>query len=202
MMGKTPVKWCGWLMLTALLALLPWPSHANDKIRLANLTQDVELLSRQVAILRSEVEALRRENAQLKATVASGSSSDSLRFVRESMESKFASFRQEIAASNTAHSKELLTQVNAKLTELARLTKTQVDGIAGAVTAIQGQKPKGPVKVVHPKTGIVYKVRSGDTLSAIARKHVSTVPWIKAANGIVEDTSLQVDREIFVAQKN
>lgn len=201
-MGRTPVKWCVWLLLSAVIALLPTASYANDKIRLANLTQDIELLSRQVAILRSEVEALRRENTQLKATVVNASRSDNLRSVQQSMEGKLASFRQEITSSNTVVTKELLAQVNAKLTDLGRQTTAQLNELANAVTALQRQKPSAPVKVSHPKSGIVYKVRSGDTLSAIARKHDSTVPWIKSANDIVEDTSLQVGREIFIPQKN
>ena len=41
----------------------------NPNVQLANLKQDMELVSRELAGLRTEVELLRRENAQLRVSV-------------------------------------------------------------------------------------------------------------------------------------
>ena len=45
------------------------PSFADITIRVANLKQDMELVSRELAGLRTEVELLRRENAQLRVQI-------------------------------------------------------------------------------------------------------------------------------------
>jgi LysM repeat protein len=187
-----------------LLWVTPSSAAAVSNVRLANLTQDVELLGRQVAILRSEVENLRRENLQLKAAAAAGASSksvsrDSLRALAAAIDDKFDSFRRELSSANAVHKQELLKEINAKLTELARQTKIQME-----VLAKRSGTPVEPVLTLvdHPKTGVVYKVKKGDTLSRIARDHGSKIAWIKSANNIVKDTSLQVGIDVFVPQNN
>ncbi|MBG30755.1 MAG: hypothetical protein CMI31_12250 [Opitutae bacterium] len=198
MMGRMPIRFGGCLILLTSLGSLPASICAQANVRLANLTQDVELLSRQVAILRSEVEALRRENAQLKATSSSNLvTRDNLRSLGEIMDNKFSTFRSEITSSNATHKKDLLKEVNAKLTALAKQTKQQFDTMAKAPPAAPAA-----AQVNYPNDGTVYTVKGGDTLSAIARKHGSRVSWIKAANNIVKDTSLQVGRAVFIPQNN
>lgn len=203
MMGRMPIRLGGCLLLGVLPWILPSLDADVSKVRLANLTQDVELLSRQVAILRSEVENLRRENAELKIAARGASSHsvsrDSLRSLAVALDDKFDSFRHEISSANAAHKQELLNEINAKLTELAKQTKIQMEVLA--------KRPGTPVEpaltlVDHPKTGVVYKVKKGDTLSQIARDHGSKIAWIKSANNIVKDTSLQVGIDVFVPQNN
>ena len=46
-------------------------ANAFGNVQVANLKQDLELISRELAGLRSEVELLRRENAQLRVVVDS-----------------------------------------------------------------------------------------------------------------------------------
>ena len=52
-----------------LSCFLTWVTYGN--VQVANLKQDLELISRELAGLRSEVELLRRENAQLRVIVDS-----------------------------------------------------------------------------------------------------------------------------------
>ena len=47
----------------------PYFAYGDITIRVANLKQDMELVTRELAGLRTEVELLRRENAQLKVQV-------------------------------------------------------------------------------------------------------------------------------------
>ena len=203
MMGRVPIRMSGYLFLGILL-VLPTIGADEGNVRLANLSQDLELLRRQVAILRSEVETLRRENAQLKSAAVQGASSDlvsmdNLRSFAEAIDNKFDSFRREISSANAVHKQVLLKEINTKLTDLAKQTKIQVEALAkhagkSAVSTFQA--------VEHPKTGVVYKVKSGDTLSHIAREHRSKIAWIKSANNILKDTSLQVGIDVFVPQNN
>jgi cell division protein FtsB len=52
-----------------ILSVSPYFAYADITIRVANLKQDMELVTRELAGLRTEVELLRRENAQLKVQV-------------------------------------------------------------------------------------------------------------------------------------
>ena len=206
MMGRKPSAWGCSLLLGAIVFSVPSTEAADTSVRLANLTQDMAILNRQVALLRSEMESLRRENAQLKATFSQGNSRDSvsredLRTFAEAVDRELASLRKEFVLGDAKFNKELLTKVNAKLEEHGRKIMTHIAALEEKMKA--NRTPKVHVaQVKHPTTGIVYTVQSGDTLSRIARKHSSTVPWIKAANSIVEDTSLQIGREVFVPQNN
>lgn len=202
MMGRISAGCSGWLLVGVLLAAMPRASVAND-VRLADMAQDLELLKRQVAILRSEVEDLRRVNAQLKATVNAGAASgkgsrEIFRAYSEKMDRDFDDFRRVVAGSNAIHKEQLLKEVNGKLAELARQMKVQIDALAKALRRPAPPPPTG----AHPKTGVVYKVKKGDTLSGIARSNKSKVSWIKSANGIVLDTALQAGRDIFVPQED
>ena len=69
-----------WWIMKKILDKLYWLVFASvafptlnawGNIQVANLKQDLELISRELAGLRSEVELLRRENAQLRAVVDS-----------------------------------------------------------------------------------------------------------------------------------
>jgi LysM repeat protein len=71
------------------------------------------------------------------------------------------------------------------------------------VATAVGSEPKVETPVHfssdYPKTGITYTVRSGDTLSAIARKHGSTIKHIQNANKIVNPSrDLKVGETIFI----
>ena len=51
----------------------------------------------------------------------------------------------------------------------------------------------------YPKTGVSYTVQPGDTLSAIARIHGSSIKHIQNANKIViPSRDLQVGQTIFI----
>jgi LysM repeat protein len=72
-----------------------------------------------------------------------------------------------------------------------------------AIDTVGGAQPKISTPVHfsedYPKTGVTYTVRSGDTLSAIARAHGSTVKHIQNANKIVNPSrDLQVGQTIFI----
>jgi LysM repeat protein len=54
----------------------------------------------------------------------------------------------------------------------------------------------------YPKTGVSYEVRSGDTLSGIARAQGSKIKWIQNANKIANPArDLQVGQTIFIPLK-
>ena len=179
---------------------------ANDaNVRLANLTQDLELLSRQVAGLRSEVEILRRENTQLRLLVEQGSKSKGVSqsklvdFGRQ-MDSQLAEVRREVAQSN-ANAKILKQHVDSSLQKLIQQMNTGFSAIRSNPVAA----PEAPAVVFndeYPKErGFVHKVGKGETVSSIAKKHNSKVSWIINANRISDPTKVHVGKELFVPQQ-
>jgi hypothetical protein len=173
---------------------------ADTNVRLANLTQDLELISRQLANLRSEVEILRRENAQLrivaeKAGKTQGVSSSSLQEFARQMDGRLESLRLDISKNKTG-AEALRRHVDAGL---QRLIKQMNAGFA----SYSGGSPPPPVKFTddYPKDkGFVHVVGKGETISSIALKYKSKIPWILSANRISDPTKVHVGKELFVPQ--
>ena len=69
MMGFAKPSFAGIWLLAFMLPAFTCLSQVDNKILLANLKQDIELVNREMTGLRSEVEMLRRENAQLRVSV-------------------------------------------------------------------------------------------------------------------------------------
>jgi LysM repeat protein len=53
----------------------------------------------------------------------------------------------------------------------------------------------------YPKDkGFVHVVGKGETISSIALKYKSKIPWILSANRISDPTKVHVGKELFVPQ--
>ena len=105
-----------------ILLLFPFFSWGN--VQVANLKQDLELISRELAGLRSEVELLRRENAQLRAVVdsfAKKANSDqgisSAQLIQ--INSRLSSLEKRVQA-NTGSQAMIQTSVNKQMQELIK----------------------------------------------------------------------------------
>ena len=190
--------------MTLVLGALVLPSFLSaqsDSLRVsvANLSQDVSQLSQQVRTLRLEIEQMHRENNQLRAQVAEATSSSQMEVQISSLGSAVEAVRRDYRAADAAQKEEILAEVNRQMRALAKET----EGAIGAVAAVVGSEPQ-VVTPVHfssdyPKTGITYTVRSGDTLSKIARDHSSNIKHIQNANKIVNPAKdLQVGQTIFI----
>jgi LysM repeat protein len=146
-----------------------------------------------------EIEQMHRENNQLRAQVAEATSSSQTEVQISSLGSAVEAVRRDYRAADAAQKEEILAEVNRQMRALAKET----EGAIGAVAAVVGSEPQ-VVTPVHfssdyPKTGITYTVRSGDTLSKIARDHSSNIKHIQNANKIVNPAKdLQVGQTIFI----
>ena len=172
----------------------------NPNVQLANLKQDMELVSRELAGLRTEVELLRRENAQLRVSVEQLSR-------RQSSNASAGSAKEgrlqalERRASQTEKGQVALQQnLDKKIKELiGEMNKviTQVNKPSGG-----GSSPVPSFSDDYPQEkGFVHKVEKGETVSSIAQKYKSRVKWIIDANQIVDPTKVFVGKELFVPQK-
>ena len=199
-------RFCAFLVLCLLFLLGLDTVSAEDipKILLANLKQDQELTSRELNTIRSEVEMLRRENAQLRVVV-----DQVQRFLSQSQgqeNSKFTELQNkvlvlELAIKQTEKARSLMQEeLNKKFQQIVE----QMNSGFEQVTSVKSAQAKASTPTFssdYPKNGFVHKVDKGETVSSIAKKYDSQVNWIINANQIADPTKVFVGRELFVPQK-
>lgn len=180
--------------------VLPFSTSAN--VQVANLKQDLELISREVAGLRSEVELLRRENAQLRVVVQSFSkkaNSDqgisSAQMVQ--VNGRLSSIEKKVQ-ENAGSQVKMQTNVNQQMQELIKQMNDGFEKISQGPTT---PTPAMSFSTDYPQKGFVHKVEKGETVSSIAKKYESRVKWIIDANQITDPTKVSVGKELFVPQK-
>ena len=171
----------------------------NLRVTVANLNQDVSLLAQQVKTIRLEMEELRRENARLRSQVAAAGANRETQAQINNLSAAVEALRQEYRAADEAQKQQIIAEVNRQMSALAKETQ----GAINTVATVVGSQPQVETPVHfssdYPKTGITYTVRSGDTLSKIARDHGSRVKHIQNANKIVNPSKdLRVGETIFV----
>lgn len=156
-------------------------------------------MSQQVKTLRLEIEQMQRENKQLRAQLAAATSSSQTDAQISNLSSAIEAVRREFKAADAAQKEQILSEMNRQMQALAKETEGAIKTVAEAV----GSEPQVETPVHfssdYPKTGVTYTVRSGDTLSKIAREHDSNIKHIQNANKIVNPArDLQVGQTIFI----
>ena len=189
------------LLNFASVFLLFIPVAAQDSLRVtvANLSQDVDLLEQSLKTMRLEIEELRRENARIRAEMAAASSKSATTAQITNLSVAIETLRREYGLADTQQEQQILAELNRQISVLAIETQSAINSIAKAAYI----PPQVPTPVYFsddfPKTGKTYVVRSGDTLSKIARDHGSTIKNIQNANKIVNPSKdLQVGETIFI----
>lgn len=189
------------LCLGALCALAAPLSAQSDNLRVnvANLTQDVRQLTQAVKTMRLEIEALHRENARLREQVAAASSNRDTQTQIAALASDLERLRREYRSADEAQKKQIISEISRQMDAFAEETQAAL----GAIAEAAGSQPQIETPVSfssdYPQTGITYTVRSGDTLSKIARDHGSTIKHIQNANKIVNPSrDLRVGETIFI----
>ena len=189
------------LLNFTIVILLISPVAAQDSLRVtvANLSQDVNLLEQSLKTMRLEIEELRRENTSMRAQVASASSKSDTSVQISNLSVAIETLRREYGLADAQQKQQILAELNRQVSALAKETQSAINSIA-KVTFNQPQVST-PVYFSDdfPKSGKTYVVRSGDTLSKIARDHGSTIKNIQNANKIVNPSKdLQVGETIFI----
>ncbi len=188
---------CGFCALTVPVAA----QSDHLRVSVANLSQDVSLLTQHVKTMRLEIEELHRDNARLRAQVAAASSNQDTQSQITNLSSAIETLRREYSEADEIQKQQVIAEVSRQINALAKETQGAINSVAQAVDS---QPQVGGTTNVHfsddyPKAGKPYVVRSGDTLSKIAREHGSTVKHIQNANKIVNPSrDLQVGETIFI----
>ena len=164
------------LIFTSVILLIS-PVAAQDSLRVtvANLSQDVNLLEQSLKTMRLEIEELRRENTSMRAQVASASSKSDASVQISNLSVAIETLRREYGLADAQQKQQILAELNRQVSALAIETQSAINSIAKA--AYNQPQVSTPVYFSDdfPKTGKTYVVRSGDTLSEIARDHGSTI---------------------------
>ncbi|MEC8209063.1 MAG: LysM peptidoglycan-binding domain-containing protein [Verrucomicrobiota bacterium] len=195
-------KFFFWALLNSTSVFMLFsPVAAQDSLRVnvANLSQDVNLLEQSLKTMRLEIEELHRENARIRAQVAAASSKNATSAQISNLAVAIETLRREYGLADTQQEQKILAELNRQISVLAKETQSAINSIANAAYIPQ-QVPTPPhFSDDFPKTGKTYVVRSGDTLSKIARDHGSTVKHIQNANKIVNPSKdLQIGETIFI----
>lgn len=183
-------------ILFFLLGLLPLSAQ---NAQLAGMQQDL-------AELRTEVEKLKLENADLRATLSRQKAGQS---PAASQGEAMSKARAETLAEVDRRLKQQTADVNAALAELTRQVNAAL-GKTGPAPATKSGKPaaqsEAPAEATEgvpsdvPRSGIKYHVKSGDTVTKIALRNGSKVEWILKANNLSSPAALKADVDIFVPQ--
>ena len=179
----------------ALLAALLTAAQAqngpdNTRVDLANLRQDVLLLSQRVGELTMTVEQLNRDNSALQAKA--GQSYVTL----EQLNRSVADINRSMQSALAENKRETLNQVSGQMERLAKQTQAAIDALA------KNQATRPPVQTSFsedfPKEGVNYTVVNGDTLSGIAKKTGGKLSDIRNANKIADDSKVRVGQTLFI----
>jgi len=190
------------LLIAAGVALSAFPAHAQSddmRVTVAGLKQDVAILSREMRALNLEMEGMRRENEQLRRQVAAASSNQAVQAELNQLSNAVNALRRDYRQADEAQKKQIIAEVTKQIEALAKETQAAIDTVADAVEATPSVATPVRFSDDYPKTGVTYTVRSGDTLSKIARELGSTIKHIQNANKIVNPArDLRVGETIFV----
>jgi len=187
-------------LVLAPVGLLAQMSSTN--IQLANMRSDIDRLDQIVRSLRLEVEALARDNTQLRQTVQNQLSSQQGQYVTLArLNSVLGEYEKRIQAVNEASREVLIGEVSKEIETLAEQTQKAINALAKSV---EGQ-PQLEQTIVfndnYPRTGTTYTVKRGDSLGKIARENGSKVDWIRNANRLSSDI-IYPGQELFIPQED
>ncbi|MBI2496584.1 MAG: LysM peptidoglycan-binding domain-containing protein [Opitutae bacterium] len=187
-----PSNFLRYAALLSLLSVLAPGQVDNTRVELANLRQDVLLLTQRVGELTMTVEQLTRENSALQAKA--GQSYVTI----EQLNRTVADLNRTMQSALAEQKHDVLAQVAGQIERLGRQTNAALDALA------RNQATRPAVQTSFnddfPKEGINYTVQSGDTLGEIARKHGAKMADIVNANKISDPTRIRVGQTLFIPQ--
>lgn len=174
---------------------------SNLAFQVANMAEDLRILDESIRSMRVELDRMRRENNQLREQVSNyeariGNSMNQLATIGQ-VNQAVAKAVALLEARDEKMKNEIVLKVNREITEFANSVQKSIGGLPAAAA-----KPDPSLRTSFPKnfpnTGTPYIVRSGDTLSSIAKKFGSSIDWVQNANEIASPRHLQAGRKLFI----
>lgn len=172
-----------------------------SRVQLANLQQELAALRSEVGKLRLQVEQVERDNVALSARITTQDRALNNYASAADVARQVALLRSEFATADSAQKTAIINEVGAQMERFAKKTEGAINAVAQS-TARQPQSNKTQAVTFNndfpQDKGVPYTVKSGDTLSAIASKLNSRVPWIVNANKIADPTRIQVGQTLYI----
>lgn len=185
------------LLAAGCLASAPLPGQdmnpSAPSAEIANLREDVRMLSQRVGDLGLRVDQLERQNSALQAKA--GENYVTLAQLNEAI----AGMQRTLQAALRDQKRETLQQVTVQLEKLAGETNAAINAVAKGVATRAAVTPPAFTDN-YAKEGVSYTVQKGDTLSSIAHKTGARMQDIINANKIADPTRLQVGQTLFIPQ--
>ena len=169
-------------------------------VQLANLRSDMDRMDQVVRSLRLEVEALRRENANMQEWMKEQLDAGQDSVTPQQLNAVLKDYEQKIQSVNQTSRQALVNEVSKEIESLAQKTQNAINALANT---LEGQPQLEQVVVFsddYPRSGTSYTVKSGDSLSGIARDFASKVEWIRNANRLASDV-IYPGQELFIPLK-
>ena len=179
------------------MALSPARAQSGPgSLDIANLREDVNLLTQRLGDLQIRVEQLERENADLKNQT--GNAAQTYATVAQ-LNDAVAELNRTVKAATAETKTETLEKVSVQLEKLAKQTQAAIDALAKGQATRPAVTPPSFTED-YPKEGFSYTVQKGDTLGGIAKKNHASVRDITNANKIADPTRLMVGQTLFIPQ--
>lgn len=182
------------LTLISLGSRLPAQTPA---IELANLREDVRILSQRVGELQMRLEQAERENRDLRAkTVGVAQSYATVTQLNDTV----ADLNRTIKAAVGASKAETLQQVSVQMEKLARQTNAAIDSLTKAVNVARSPitVPPPTFSDDYPKEGTTYTVQKGDSIGSIAKKTGGAPKDIINANKLADPSKIHAGQALFI----
>ena len=178
------------------LALITFTAQAQQSVgvELANLREDVRILTQKVGSLTLTVEDLQRENATLRTQTANANSSAQAYATVQQLNDAVASLDQAIKSGDAAASASAAAQIK----KLGEATNAALDSITKGQTQRVATAPAPSPTPNFPSEGTSYTVQKGDTLSIISRKTGGKLSDIINANKITDPAKVRVGDKLFI----
>jgi LysM repeat protein len=170
-------------------------SAQSPAVELANLREDVRLLTQRVGEMQLRMEQLERENAELRSK--SSHAAQSYATVAQ-LNDAVAALNGTIKSSSAAAKADTLQQVSVQMEKLARQTNAALESLAKGVAARSSPVSAPTFTEDYPKEGISYTVQKSDTLALIAKKTGARQQDIINANKLSDPSKIQVGQTLFI----
>lgn len=192
------------LLLTVIMGPIPLLkaqnySSTDSRVQLANLTQDVRILSQRVGQLQVRLEQLEKENAALRKQAIDQKDLEArLNQLNSTLQKDLNTVRQNFQSADEAQKAAIIKAVSSQISDLAEQTQKTIDALADYVGHQGTSIPAVEFSDDFPNTGFRYQVMPGDSLAKIAQKHGVNIRDIINANRIVNPDKIQVGENLFI----
>jgi LysM repeat protein len=184
------------ILAIAWLSLAPFLPAQTLNIDLANLREDVRMLTQRVGDLQLQVEQLQHQNQELegKSTVAQQSY-----VTAAQLNESVSELNRVIKAANAATKNETLQQVGVQIEKLARQTNAAIESLAKGVNSTRASPVAAPTfSDDYKKEGITYTVQKGDSIGSIAKKTGALPKDIVNANKLADPSKIHAGQTLFI----